>query len=148
MLHANKEHSRLGILGCTLHGEHRHFNGPSAPLCNRSFFSFFFLFFFFLLFGAASVAHRGSQARGPIRATAAWPMPQPQQLRIRATSDPHHSSWQRQILNSLSKARDRTHNLMVPSRIHFRCTTMGIPDRSYFYHFHLMMKELRFSEMK
>ncbi|MCL6561276.1 MAG: TSUP family transporter [Firmicutes bacterium] len=30
----------------------------------------------------------------------------------------YHSSWQRQILNPLSKGRDRTGNLMVPSRIH------------------------------
>ena len=29
----------------------------------------------------------------------------------------HHSSLQRQILNPLSKARGRTHNLMVPSRV-------------------------------
>ena len=39
-----------------------------------------------------------------------------------ATWDPNHvydhSSGQRQILNPLSEARDRTHNLMVPSRIH------------------------------
>ena len=34
--------------------------------------------------------------------------------------DLHHSSRQSQILNPLRKARDRTHNLMVPSRIHFR----------------------------
>ena len=40
-----------------------------------------------------------------------------------ATKDPsqvcyvHHSSRQCQILNPLSKGRDRTHNLMVPSRI-------------------------------
>ena len=32
--------------------------------------------------------------------------------------DLHHSSQQCWILNLLSKARDRTHNLMVPSRIH------------------------------
>ena len=31
--------------------------------------------------------------------------------------DLHHSSWQRRILNPLSKGRDRTRNLMVPSRI-------------------------------
>ena len=31
--------------------------------------------------------------------------------------DLHHSSQQHQILNPLSKARDRTHNLMVPSWI-------------------------------
>ena len=42
-----------------------------------------------------------------------------------ATSDPscvcglHHSLWQHWILNPLSEARDRTCNLMVPSRIHF-----------------------------
>ena len=30
----------------------------------------------------------------------------------------YHSSWQCRILNLLSKARDRTWNLMVPSQIH------------------------------
>ena len=51
-----------------------------------------------------------------------------------ATRDPshvcnvhHHSSWQRRILNALSKTRDRTHDLMVPSRIGFCCATMGTP---------------------
>ena len=48
-----------------------------------------------------------------------------------ATPDPsrvcelHHSSQQRQILNPLSEARDGTCNLMVPSWIHFCCTTTG-----------------------
>ena len=32
-----------------------------------------------------------------------------------------------QILNTLSEARNWTCNLMVPSRIHFCCTTMGTP---------------------
>ena len=31
----------------------------------------------------------------------------------------HHSSWQRQILNPLSKARDQTRNLMDTSQIRF-----------------------------
>ena len=50
-----------------------------------------------------------------------------------ATSDPshvcglHHSSRQCQILNPLRKARDQTHNFMVPSRICFRCATVGTP---------------------
>ena len=50
-----------------------------------------------------------------------------------AASDPSrvcdlcHSSQQRQILNPLSKARDRTLNLLVPSHIHFHCTIMGTP---------------------
>ena len=28
--------------------------------------------------------------------------------------DPHHSSWQRQILNPLREGRDQTRNLMAP----------------------------------
>ena len=40
----------------------------------------------------------------------------------------HHSSWQRQILNSLSEARDRTHSLMLPSRIGFYCPMTGTPQ--------------------
>jgi len=39
----------------------------------------------------------------------------------------HHSSWQSRILNPLSEARDRTCNLMVPSRICFCCAIMGTP---------------------
>ena len=39
----------------------------------------------------------------------------------------HHSSWQCRILNPLTEARDGTRNLMVPSRIHFRCTKIGTP---------------------
>ena len=51
-----------------------------------------------------------------------------------ATQDPsrvfdlQHSSWQCQILNPLSEARDQTCNLMVACRIHFHCTTKGIPQ--------------------
>ena len=39
--------------------------------------------------------------------------------------DLHHSSQQCPILNPLSEARNRTRNLLVPSRIPFRCATMG-----------------------
>ena len=74
-------------------------------------------FFFFLLFRAPPVAYGGSQARGQIEATAAG-------LR--------HSSQQRQIPYPLSKARDRTHNLLVPSRICFHCAMMGTPCRFLF----------------
>ena len=48
-----------------------------------------------------------------------------------ATEDPshicnlHHSSWQCQILNPVSEARDRTHNLMDTSRILFHCVMTG-----------------------
>ena len=51
-----------------------------------------------------------------------------------AVQDPSHvcklqySSWQHQILNPLSKAKDETCVLMVPSRICFHCTMMGTPQ--------------------
>ena len=81
-------------------------------------FLFFPFFFFFFFFRAAPSAYGGSQARGRIGAVAAG-------LCHTATATPdlshicdlHHSSWQRQILNPLRKARDQTRNLMVPSRI-------------------------------
>ena len=54
-----------------------------------------------------------------------------------ATPDPsrvcdlHHSSQQRRILNPLSKARDRTLNLIVSRWVHFCCTTMRTPIRYF-----------------
>ena len=42
--------------------------------------------------------------------------------------DLHHCSRQRRIPNPLSEARDRIHNLMVPSQIHFCCATTGTPQ--------------------
>ena len=47
--------------------------------------------------------------------------------------DLHHSFQQHQILNPLSEAGDQTRNLMVPSRIHFRCATMGTPNDAPLY---------------
>ena len=41
--------------------------------------------------------------------------------------DLHHSLWQHQILNPLSKAKDGTHILMDTNRIHFCCATTGTP---------------------
>ena len=41
--------------------------------------------------------------------------------------DLHHSSPQRWILNPLSKARDWTHNLMIPSLMRFRWAMKGTP---------------------
>ena len=40
----------------------------------------------------------------------------------------HHNSWQRQILNPLSSARDGT---FILSGIHFLCATVGTPDLSF-----------------
>ena len=41
--------------------------------------------------------------------------------------DSHHSSWQRWILNPLSKAKDRTHLLMDTSQVRYHWTTTGTP---------------------
>ena len=85
------------------------------------------MYLFILLCRAAPMAYRGSQARGQIGATAAS-LQQSHSNRVRATeSELHHSSQQHHILNSLSEARDGTHNLMVPSQIRFHCATMGTP---------------------
>ena len=46
----------------------------------------------------------------------------------------YHSSQQRQILKPLSEARDRTHNLMVPSQIHLCCAMTGTPEISILYY--------------
>ena len=57
-----------------------------------------------------------------------------------ATPDPshvcdlHHSSRQRWILNLLSEARDRTHNLTVPSGIRFHSATTGTPCFFFMIH--------------
>ena len=68
------------------------------------------IFFFFLR--AAATTYGGSRARGRIGAIAAGL---------------HHSSHPHRVLNPLSEARDRTHILMVPSRIRFHCATMRTP---------------------
>ena len=73
---------------------------------------------------------RDSQARGRMGAAAAGLHHTIATQDPRCVSDLHHSSWQRQILNLLSKTRDRTHDLTVPSQIHFRCATMGTPGVS------------------
>ena len=60
------------------------------------------------------------------------PTPQPQQRGIPSCIfDRHHSSWQHQMPSPLSEARDRTRNLMVPSRICFHCAMMGTPRVSF-----------------
>ena len=82
----------------------------------NSVFSFFFsfLFFFFsFLFRAALSAYGGSQASGLIGATAASLHHSHSNATSSHVFDLHHSSQQHWILNPLSEARDRTHNLPV-----------------------------------
>ena len=94
---------------------------------------FFFLFFFFFCFVGPPLRHMevprlGVQSEPPLLAyTTATATPDPSHV-----CHLHHSSRQCRILNPLSEARDRTQNLMGPSRIHFHCTTTGTPQCSFF----------------
>ena len=79
----------------------------------------------------------------------------PAYARATATWDPscvcnlHHSSQQRRILSPLSKVRDRTHNLMVPSQIlgGTHCTTMGTPLSCAVVCSHLIQEAMFLSAM-
>ena len=82
----------------------------------------------FLVFSkAALTTYGGSQATGLIGAVT------PAYATATATQDSshvcdlHHSSQQCQILNSLSKAKDRTHILVDTSQVHQPLSTTGTP---------------------
>uniref|UniRef100_A0A8D0T782 Uncharacterized protein n=2 Tax=Sus scrofa TaxID=9823 RepID=A0A8D0T782_PIG len=49
------------------------------------------------------------------------------QVQVRGPEESIAVEFQHRILNPLSKARDRTRNLMVPSWICSHCTTVGTP---------------------
>ena len=76
-----------------------------------------FSFFFFAISRAASMAYGGSQARGVIGAVATCLHQNHSNRDPSRVCNLHHSSRQRGIPKPLSKARDRTRNLVVPSRI-------------------------------
>ena len=81
----------------------------------------------FNLLQATPEAYGSSQARGRIGAAAAGYTTATATQDLSLICDLHHSSWQCCILIPLSEARDRTHILVVPSRIHFHCATTGTP---------------------
>ena len=100
----NKKRFSPNLIPCN---KHSYFGFP---------FSFFlFFFFFFFLFRAAPAGHGSSwlgvksELQQPAYSTATA-MPEPSRV-----CDLHHSSWQCQSLNPLSKARDWTHVLMDTS---------------------------------
>ena len=112
------------------------FTGQGSHLCHSSdsagLFSFLFFFLSFCCFRATPLAYGGSQARGQIRAIAVCLSQSHNKARYKPRLWLHHGSWQCQILNPLSEARDRTHNPMVPSWIWFHCTMMGTPRLCWF----------------
>ena len=89
--------------------------------------------FCFLLFRPTLSGYGGSQASGHTRATAASLHHSNSNSDLSCICDLQHSSRQCWIFNPLSEARDSTHNLMVPSRIRFHCTTMGTPINVFIF---------------
>ena len=66
------------------------------------------------------MAHGNPQARGSIKAVAAGLYHNHRTVgsELNRVCDLHHSSWQHQILNPLSEARDQTHVFMDISQVH------------------------------
>ena len=93
---------------------------------------FFGFCFFFLLFRVTPTVYGGSQARDQIRATAAGKRHSHSKAGSELSVDLHHSSWQCQIPDPLSEARDQTRILVDSSRICFCCATRGTPGLSFF----------------
>ena len=78
-----------------------------------------FYIFFKFYFRATPMAYGSSQARVPVGAVAATLCIATATTDLNLVCDLHHSSWQCQILNPLSKAREQTHVLMDPSQVHY-----------------------------
>ena len=90
-------------------------------------------FFFLLLFRAAPMAYRNSQVRGKIRAIAAGLHQSPRNSGSKPCQPHTPSSWQCQIPDPLSKARNQTHILMDTSQLRFCCSTSGTPQQLSLY---------------
>ena len=93
-----------------------------------------FFCLFVCLFGggaAPEVAYGSSQPRGWIEAVAAGLHHSHSNARSKPVCDLHHNSWQHQILNPLSEARDQTCILMDVSQVHYYCATTGTPPKSF-----------------
>ena len=88
---------------------------------------FLFLFYFFLASQGQACDTWKFWGEGLNQSCSCRPTPQLQQGQIWATSVLHYSSWQRQILNPLREARDRTRVLMDTSCICYHWATTGTP---------------------
>ena len=103
---------------------------PLAALQNHLLSFYFFKFFYFLLFRATPLAYGGSQARGPIRATAAGS--QYSQHQIQAWSATYTTAhWNTGSFNPLSKAGNQTCVVMDASQIRFHWATTGTPHLAF-----------------
>ena len=91
------------------------------------FWSVFVFVFCFCLFRAALTAYGISQARRLTGATAVSLHHSHRNVGSGPRRKLHHSSRKHWILNPLSKDRNRTCNLMVPSQIHFAVPLQELP---------------------
>ena len=95
---------------------------------NSYLIDYYFLLFLFFCFSGPHVRHMEVPKLG-----VQLELQLPTYTTATAMQDPslvcdlHHSSWQCQVLDPLSEARDQTRNLMVPSQICFICAMMGTP---------------------
>ena len=87
------------------------------PSYGFSYSIYLLIYLLFCFFRAASTAYGGSQARSPIGATAASPHHSLHNIRSKPHLWLHHSPRQHQILNPLSKARDRTPIFTDPNQV-------------------------------
>ena len=93
---------------------------------------FFFFFFFFLFCLKTPMAYGSSQVTGRIGAIAAGLCHSPTAWDLSHVGSLQHSSWQHQIPDPLSKARNQTCVLIDTSQICFCWATMGTPCKFFF----------------
>ena len=100
------------------------------------------VFFSFCLLKAETVAYGSSQARGRIISAAAGLRPSHSNTDLSHICDLHLNSWQRWMLNPLSKPRDQTCILMDASWILNLLSHNGNSQACEFSMLSLMMKGL------
>ena len=93
---------------------------------------FIFIFFIFLLFRAADAAYGSSQVRGQIRAVADSLHHSNSNTRSEPCLQPIPHSWQCQILDPLSEARDQTSIVMDTSQIGVPFAATRTPENHVF----------------
>ena len=98
-----------------------------------SLWAYCLFIYYFFLFRAPPVTCGSSQARGWIRAVAAGLHYSYSSMRYKLHLWPTTSSWQRRILNLLSKARDWTSILLDTSQDRYHWGTMATPKLTAFF---------------
>ena len=99
------------------------------------YFYFYFIILSFVFLGPHPWHTEVPGLGGPIRAVVAGLHHSHGNARSEPRLQPTPQLTTMLDLNPLSEARDQTHNLMVPSWIHFRCAPVGTPHCGFNLHF-------------